>query len=79
MAADVKLLPEVLDDGLGLRLTPDDGVLFDGAAGFVFCGEHSAHVSVRAHCDHAGLLLSERHLPAEYCHTHGTLQQIQSC
>lgn len=57
---DVILIPEVVDDGLSFGLAPDDGVLFDGAAHFVFRGEHSTHVSVRAQCDHARLLSNER-------------------
>lgn len=52
--------PEVLDDGLGLGLTPDDGVLLGRAAGFVLDGEHSAHVPVGAQRNDARLLPDER-------------------
>ena len=56
----VMLSPEVLDDGLCFRLTPDDGVLFDGGVSFVFCGEHPTDISVCTQRDHTGLLLNER-------------------
>lgn len=55
-------LPEVLDDGLCFRLTPHDDVLFDWAAHFVFCGEHSTYISVRTQCDYAWLLMDERQI-----------------
>lgn len=54
-----ELLPHVMDDGLCFRLTPD-GVLFDGAAHFVFCCKHSAHVSVGTQCDDTRLLLNQK-------------------
>lgn len=57
---EVMLSPEVLDDGLCFRLTPDDGVLFDRGVSFVFCGEHPTDIPVRTQCDHTGLLLNER-------------------
>lgn len=63
---EAMLLPEVLDDGLCFRLTPDDGVLFDRAAHFVFCGEHPAHISVGTKCDHTGLLSNERQCETSY-------------
>lgn len=56
---DGGLLPDVLVDGLRLRLTPADAVVCVGAAHLVFRREHPTHVSVRTQRDHTRQLLDK--------------------